>query len=248
MVGDWNVHLQDVIMWTLGCKAPVSVCAFGGHLLLEDDRDTPDTMQAVYEFAPSPLAPGGCVQTYTMRQASGKNCSVGGYGMVLHGTNGMMELNRKEWLLTADHENWEKPKSPFRYKDETGKDSPGFDRKRETADTDGHLAHVNNFLDCVVNRKAPNAVIDEHIGTVIACHLANVSLKLGRGFAGDDGLIGLSHTERKKHMDRLAGGHKIYWDAEKALCYKDARRTIEDKEANALLGREYRKGFELPDV
>jgi hypothetical protein len=63
--------------------------------------------------------------------------------------------------------------------------------------------------------------MERHYPTVVACHLANVSLLVGR---------------------------KIFWDHERELCFKDRGLTIEDKEANVLLGREYRKGYELPQV
>ena len=56
---------------------------------------------------------------------------------------------------------------------------------------------------------------------MVACHLANVSLKCGR---------------------------KVFWDREKELCFKDRELKQEDHEANQHLTREYRKGYELPEV
>ena len=56
---------------------------------------------------------------------------------------------------------------------------------------------------------------------MVACHLANVSYKVGR---------------------------QVFWDHKKELCFRDRELTTEDKEANQHLGREYRKGFELPVV
>lgn len=214
MVGDWNVHLQDIVMWTMGVKAPVAVSTSGGHLVLEDDRDTPDVMQAVYEFGPvKDIAPKGFVQTYTMRKTSGKPWSAGGYGMDLHGTNGYLHMTRGDWKLEADRQDWDKPDSPFR--------TEGFRKEAPGADGQAHQDHVLNFLECVKTRKAPIAVIDSHYHSVVSCHLANVSLRVGR---------------------------KIFWDHENLRCYKDAEHKVEDAEANQFLGREYRKGFELPQV
>jgi predicted dehydrogenase len=222
MVGDWNVHLQDIIMWTMGVKAPIAVSTAGGHWVLEDDRDTPDVMQAVYEFGPvEKIAPKGFVQTYTMRKGSGKPWSAGGYGMDFHGTVGMLHATRGDWKLDADRIKWDDPNSPFRYKDEKGEPSKGFYTPADGADSKAHKDHVANFLSCVKDRTSPIASIEKHYNTVVTCHLANVSLRVGR---------------------------KIFWDAEKVSCFKDAEHKIEDTEANALLGREYRKGFELPQV
>jgi predicted dehydrogenase len=206
MVGDWNVHLQDIVMWSMGAKFPVSVSCVGGKYALEDDRDTPDTMQAVYEFP-------DFIQTYTMHKASGKPWNAGGYGMDFHGTNGYLHLTRDHFLLDPDRKDWTDPKSEFRTKAE--------DTRYPTADGDAHAAHVKNFLECVRSRKAPLASIDQHFFTVTACHLANVSLR---------------------------AGHKVFWDHEKELCFADKGLKHEDKEANKFLTREYRKGFELPNV
>jgi predicted dehydrogenase len=213
MVGDWNVHLQDIVMWTMQTPNALSVSTSGGKLVLADDRDTPDTMQAVYEFGPSPSAPNGYVQTYTMRKASGKPWSAGGYGMVLHGTNGRLYLNRGEWKLEPDRKDWNVHDSEWR--------AEAFHHRADGADQKAHFDHVVNFLDCVRSRKEPIASIDAHFNIVTACHLANVSLLVGR---------------------------KIFWDAKAELCFTDRELKHKDRQANALLTREYRKGYELPKV
>lgn len=216
MVGDWNVHLQDIIMWTMGALYPVSVSCVGGKYVLTDDRTTPDVMQAVYEFAPTEFAAKGFVQTYTMRKCSGKPWDAGGYGMDFNGSNGFIHLTRQEYRLEPDKKDWKDPKSEWRI--------PRMDpnpKRDDGADVAAHARHVQNFLDCVRGRTAPLASIDSHFYTVVACHLANVSLRVGR---------------------------RIFWDHERELCFKDRELTIEDKEANQYLGREYRKGFELPSV
>src|ERR1035441_1202636 len=48
--------------------------------------------------------------------------------------------------------------------------------------------HARNFLDCVKTRHPPISDVEEGHRTAVACHLANISLRLGR---------------------------KIHWDAEK---------------------------------
>lgn len=130
--------------------------------------------------------------------------------MVFHGTNGTLHLTREGWSVEGDKVDWSNDKEPAlrtaSFKKE-GKDS--------------HLEHVLNFLEAVRSHKAPIASIELHYNTVAACHLANVSLKVGR---------------------------KIFWDAQKELCFKDGELKTPDSEANVLLGREYRRGYELPKV
>ncbi len=214
MVGDWNVHLQDIVMWTMGATAPLAVSTAGGKFVLTDDRDTPDTMQAVYEFGPCALAPKGFTHTYTMRKASGKPWSRGGYGMDFHGTNGYAHVDRGIFKVEGDEVNWD----DWQKKEKRIAD---LETKGDGGDQMGHANHVKNLLDCVRSRGTPIASIELHYNTVAACHLANVSLRVGR---------------------------KVFWDADKALCYKDAEHKSLDREANTYLSREYRKGFELPNV
>ncbi|NLX15272.1 MAG: Gfo/Idh/MocA family oxidoreductase [Phycisphaerales bacterium] len=204
MVGDWNVHLQDIIQWVMRTPYPVSVNTEGGHYVLEDDRDTSDTMQTVYDF-------GSYVQTFSMRKASGKPWYVpGGHGMDFYGTNGMLHLSRSGWRIEGDEVNWSD-------RDNHELRTPNFEAKGRTV----YEPHVQDFIDCVRTRKTTIAPIEEHYPIVVACHLANVS---------------------------YLAKHKIFWDREKELCFKDRKLTVLDQEANEYLGREYRKGYELPEV
>jgi len=168
MVGDWNVHLQDIIMWTLKTPHAHAVSASGGKLILTDDRDTPDTMLACYEFGPGPYTPKGHVHLYTLRKASGPPWNRGGYGMVFHGTNGKLHLTRDGWEVIGDAKDWAHPEKGLRVP------SAKYEGHRE------HDTHVKNFLECMRTRQAPIASIEDHFNTVTACHLANVSLRAGR--------------------------------------------------------------------
>jgi hypothetical protein len=39
--------------------------------------------------------------------------------------------------------------------------------------------HARNFLDCVKSRRTPNAPVEDGHRVATACHLANISLRLG---------------------------------------------------------------------
>ncbi len=97
------------------------------------------------------------------------------------------------------------------------------ERHRTAAITSGssdqNWPHVQDFLKCVTSRaRCISDVETGHISTAV-CHLGNISYKLGR---------------------------KIFWDAPSETIVD--QKGHPDAEANALLGREYRKGYELPKV
>jgi hypothetical protein len=43
-----------------------------------------------------------------------------------------------------------------------------------------HLAHVENFLDCMRTRKRPSSDVEIGHNSMIACHLGNAAVRTGR--------------------------------------------------------------------
>jgi hypothetical protein len=185
---------------------PKSVAAAGGKFALEDNRDTPDLLEAVYEFdGPD----GPFIQVYTMRKFNTNPADkYAGHGIQFVGTNGTMNLDRGGFEIIP----------------ETRREGDkNVDRTEavKSGSSDQHWPHVQNFLACVKTREKPHGDIESMHETTLCCHLANISMKVGR---------------------------KIYWDADKELCYRDPAHKIADEDANRQLGREYRKPWELPKV
>jgi predicted dehydrogenase len=207
MVCDWNVHLQDIVHLAMGTFHPVSVVATGGKLALRDNRDTPDTLEAVYEFR----KPDGklFVQIYTVRKyCLDRSTWSPDHGIQFFGSDGVMKLNRGGFEIVPE------------IRREGNKEIQRTDPVT-SGGSDQNFPHVLNFLECVKSRATPRSDIETMHYTTVACHLANISYRVGR---------------------------KIYWDPVKERCFKDAALTIEDSEANAYLAREYRRPWELPKI
>jgi len=204
MMSDWGVHLNDIVLWALDVKAPKTVSSTGGIFTTDDDRDTPDTLQVIYEFP-------GVTLTYSMRKGNGLKFNGHEYGILFCGTDGSLMLDRSGYEVIPD-----KVVLPYGIKLVHG------DRKLRSIDlkeekekgVDGQPAHVRNFLDCLQNRKTPITDVALSHHSTNTCHLGNIAYKLGR---------------------------KLVWDG--------ATETFpNDDEANALLRREPRKGYELPKI
>ena len=176
MMSDWGVHLNDIALWALNAKGPKTVSSTGGIFTTDDERDTPDTLQVVYEFP-------GATLTYSMRKGNGLRFNGHDYGILFCGTEGSLLLDRSGHEIIPD-----KVVLPYGIKLVHG-DRPIRDitLKAETfkAENDGVPAHVRDFLDCLGSRKRPIADIEIGHRSTNTCHLGNIAYKLGRKLEWD---------------------------------------------------------------
>jgi predicted dehydrogenase len=49
-LGNQGIHEVDIARWGLGVKYPKKVSAIGGHFMFDDDQETPNTLNGVFEF------------------------------------------------------------------------------------------------------------------------------------------------------------------------------------------------------
>ncbi len=200
MMCDWNVHSQDIVHVAMDAWSPVSVDMFG-QIVRDDNRDTPDTIKAVYEFD---VPQGRFTQTYILRRTNAfspdGNPKHAGHGILFYGEKGTLFVNRSGWELTPEKDQGAPQSGPV-----------------ETP----LLPHFQNFLECVKSRAKTTSDIASMHQTTAACHLGNISWRVGR---------------------------RIHWDGKAEKCFRDAALTMPDEDANRLLAREYRAGYELPKV
>ena len=76
---------------------------------------------------------------------------------------------------------------------------------------DAIINHMGNFFDCVRSRRQPISDVPSQHRSAVTCHMANISLRLGRA---------------------------LTWDAQGQV-------FVNDTEANGLLARPQRTGFEV---
>jgi predicted dehydrogenase len=164
MMTDWGVHHLDIVQMAMGVEAPVAITAMGGKLALNDNRETPDTLMVTYEYPLEKTGAektGGFVCTYENRECNGQGWNGQGYGILFHGADATLYINREYFEITP----------------EGGRNVEARRVKNENRQGE---AHVRNFLDCVKSRQSPTSDIEIGHRSTTACLLGNVALRSGR--------------------------------------------------------------------
>jgi predicted dehydrogenase len=183
-------HSLDIVHWYLNASAPRAVSSSGGRFALQDNGETPDTQDAMLEY-------DGWTATWSHREASRGAAPTRGFEFC--GTEGSLIVSRKGFTLTRD------PKiqpeqavprfggaHPAGGPSSTGLEDRGLVQHPALEDHSGDefdqfRRHARNFLDCVRSRETPASDLETGHRVSTACHLANLSLQLGRKLRWDAG-------------------------------------------------------------
>ncbi len=175
-----GAHQIDIAQWYMGVKGPKSVTSIGGRLALEQAGETPDTQDAIYDY-------GGVTSIWSHREANQGRRGPGSWGLEFHGTKGTLSIGRGGYEVIPDMKSDPTNLIPvFRGHPGGGparsqaKPEPWVEAVKEPGDPNEQFdLHVRNFLDCIRSRQRPIADVEDGHQTAIACHLANISLRLG---------------------------------------------------------------------
>lgn len=153
---DWGVHMMDIALLGMSKSQdivmPTEVTAYGGQwALTDDDRDAPDSIEAIYKFK----EPYDWTMTWSvLRDHPGKP----GHCTEFVGADGRtVRCWRGGWQIL----------------DPDGKEMP----KEEYPKV--HNGHWSNFIECVKSRQQPRATLGSVAMTTMVCHLSNAALFSG---------------------------------------------------------------------
>ncbi len=159
MLGDWAVHLVDIVQWAMEVPGPQAVSAAGAKFAIADNGDMPDTLVATFEYP-------GFLCTYENRHANANSMFGKGYGIEFHGTEGTMFLNRSGFEVF-----------PETRKDKDDKDVARSASMRMDRVDDGLLNHAGNMLECLKTRKRPASDIEYGHQSSATCLLGSVAVR-----------------------------------------------------------------------
>ncbi len=183
---DNGVHFLDLIQWGLGRDAPLSVTAVGGKYAVEDNRETADTMQALWEF------PGGTLVSF---------CDFGCNAAPVSATRPFLaEWRGTQGTVYAYFDGWEVvPERQAAMPDPGGSPLDGnrdlraahrgsFASAMEARQAEGRADtrfHVRNFLDCVKSRETPNCDVESAHRATTTANVASIAYKTRQHLAWD---------------------------------------------------------------
>jgi predicted dehydrogenase len=196
MMTDWGVHLLDIVLWAMNEQAPRKVSAAGGNFVLDDGRETPDTIDVLYEF-------DSFICTYANRTGNAYHSAGRGYGIEFYGTDGTLFVDRGGFeLIPETGGRREAPTPPFlaeqqeqpRPWERPWSANPARTAAVRAPTSDQNLSHIRNFLDCVRSRQRPVSDIEIAHRSTAMCMLGNIAYRTG---------------------------HKLVWDAAREECVGD---------------------------
>jgi predicted dehydrogenase len=235
-LGNQGVHEMDKARWGLGKKTlPVAVLSAGGRFGYVDDGQTANTQLALFDYLDSKLI-------FEVRGLETKDYKSAKVGNIWVGSEGSVVCPSYAGGVAYD------------------KDGNKLAEFKGGSDQ----LHFDNFVKAVRSRefKDLNADISEGHLSAALCHLANISYRTGgERPIGRDAAITDDKTTNEffgTMLDHLKA-NKV--DTEKtigrigAIVVDPKTQTIKSctsnttlAQANAMLFREYRKGFELNEV
>jgi predicted dehydrogenase len=96
-IGNNGIHGLDLCRWLLGLDAPQRVSAGGGIYFFDDDRQTPDTQTASFDFP-------GCQVVWEHRIWAKTGVRNQGFGVELIGEKGTLVIDGKGWHIEGGEE------------------------------------------------------------------------------------------------------------------------------------------------
>jgi predicted dehydrogenase len=210
-----GAHTLDQVLWLMNVKGPTLAMSTGGRFALEDDGETPDTQDAIWQM------PGGFTVNYAIREANAMRGDNATRGQVYHGTKGNMVLAGgyevvPEMKIDPVNDIPRFSGHPIGgpvYSDvkpaawiQASKGGVESDARYGTGGEDTMAMNERDWLSSMRTRKRPLCEVEDGHRVAMMCNLANMSLRLGRA---------------------------IRWDPDK-------EQVIGDKEAAALCVRPYR--------
>jgi len=235
-LGNNGIHFIDTCRWVLGYShlAP-RVISFGGKFLWDDDRQTPNTQVAFYDYKPAPII-------FEMRNLPHKK-----------GDSAMDVTYRRirTYMVIECEGGYYAGGWAYDYND----------KKIRQFKVSGGGSHHANFIKAVRSRKVSDLnadILQGHLSTAL-CHMGNISYRLGQTASRDDVMDSVKSNKELPDAFERFQEHLLQnvVDVQKTPRILGPWLTMDSNaerftgefsdEANKHLSRDYREPFVVPE-
>ena len=157
-------HFLDICRWGLGVDYPERVTATGGRFRYDDDQETPDTLDAVFDF-------GGRTILWESVSWSSRGRNGQATGAEFLGETGSMAIDARGGYEIFDERNKPVPADP-----------QAAERVRAAEVPAPHMA---NFAACIRDGGRPHADVEEGHKSTLLCHLGNIAYRTAQALECD---------------------------------------------------------------
>ncbi len=215
-----GAHSVSAFLLVMGVKGPTKVVSFGGHFTLEDDGETPDLQECLYQF-PGFMMMMGVREANGYRDSSG-SVVMGNKGNLVLGSNQVVPemhgdpVNQIPRFMghptggpvynNTQPEPWIEAQAGTGGRGGAGRGGSAAGGG-ESMEDQMFNANKRDWIGCIKSRNKPFCDLEMGHRTAVICNLGNMSLRLG--------------------------GRTIHWDPEKEV-------VVGDKEAAAMCAKQYR--------
>jgi predicted dehydrogenase len=230
-LGNQGIHQMDIARWGLGVDTISNTAlGLGGRFGYEDDGETPNTHLSFLGYGDKQLI-------FEVRGLKTEKYRGAGVGVVFYGTEGYI-VNPSYTSSTV-----------------FDRDGNVIEKFQDTSDI--MVKHVRNFLEAMRSRKSTDLTADieqGHLSSAL-CHLGNISYRLGALQAFDTKTQAFHDKEAletfgrfEKHLaDNGINMQTSQYTLGRQLTLDPKREQfVDDKEADAMLTRAYRKPYVVP--
>jgi predicted dehydrogenase len=240
-IGNQGAHQMDLARWALDKPAvAASVISVGGRFGYDDDGQTPNTLMTVHDYGDSLIigeVRGLPTQSGTTRTDFYKGVDIGN---VIECEGGYVTLANRECAAY----------------DKDGKQIKLFTNNAVAAES----LHKENFIEVVRSRKREDqrCELAEGLASSALSHISNISHQLGKqadpGAIADAMKSSTAATETFNRFQAHLAANDVKLDVDKATLGMPLRvdpaaiRFVDNDDANALLTRQYRAPFVVPQV
>ncbi len=181
LMADWGVHMLDFALFGMDAKYPKTIAAIGGDFAYHDARQTPDTLNVLYEFDDYAIS-------WEHSVCLGNGSYGMGHGVVFQGNNGSVLVSRGGWQVIPEKEMVD------------GKRANKIEAKPWA---EGHSSldeHVTNFLDVIRNGGEVNCTVEMGKKVAMVSHMGNIAHRTGEKLIWDESNNRFANSEKANDL------------------------------------------------